>query len=49
VTAAPDRRVTTVRRAALGDVDAIGDVAHAAWRATYRELIGEESIERFLA
>jgi GNAT superfamily N-acetyltransferase len=49
VTAAPDRRVITVRRAALGDVDAIGDVAHAAWRATYRELIGEESIERFLA
>jgi GNAT superfamily N-acetyltransferase len=49
VTAAPDRRLITVRAAAIGDVDAIRDVARTAWRATYRDLIGEEPVERFLA
>lgn len=49
MTAAPDRRVITVRHAVLADVDAIRDVALAAWRATYRRLVGEEPVERFLA
>ena len=49
MTAAPDRRAVTVRRASPDDADAIREVAQAAWRVTYRELVGEEPIERFLA
>src|SRR5262245_44873691 len=49
MTAAPERRTVTVRRATAADADAIREVAHAAWRATYRDLIGDEPVERFLA
>jgi GNAT superfamily N-acetyltransferase len=49
MTAAPERGIVTVRRAAAGDADPIREVAHQAWRATYHELVGEEPVERFLA
>lgn len=49
MTAAPERGTVTVRRATLDDAAAIREVAHDAWRATYRDLIGEEPVERFLA
>ena len=49
MTAAPERGIVTVRRAVPGDADAIRQVAHDAWRATYGDLIGEEPVERFLA
>lgn len=38
-----------VRRAVPGDAPAIREVAEAAWRATYRELIGADAVERFIA
>jgi GNAT superfamily N-acetyltransferase len=40
---------TSVRRATLDDAPAIGDVARAAWRATYAGLIGTDAVERFIA
>jgi GNAT superfamily N-acetyltransferase len=49
MTAAPERGIVSVRRARAGDADAIRDVAHDAWRATYHDLIGKEPVERFLA
>jgi GNAT superfamily N-acetyltransferase len=39
----------TVRDAESGDADAIGQVATAAWRATYASLVPADAIERFLA
>ena len=38
-----------VRRAVPADAPAILDIATAAWRATYADLLGEETVERFLA
>lgn len=38
-----------VREAVPGDAAAIREVATAAWRSTYAGLIGDESIERFIA
>jgi GNAT superfamily N-acetyltransferase len=49
MTSAPERRAVTVRRASQHDAAAIRQVAHEAWRATYRSLIGDEPVERFLA
>jgi GNAT superfamily N-acetyltransferase len=49
MTTAPERGTVTVRRAQPRDAAAIREVAHDAWRVTYRELIGEEPVERFLA
>lgn len=39
----------TVRPATPADAPAIRAVAHAAWRATYADLIGPAVVERFLA
>ncbi len=39
----------TVRDATPDDADSIREVAAAAWRSTYAGLIGDESIERFIA
>ena len=41
--------LVTVRDATPDDADSIRDVAAAAWRFTYAGLIGDESIERFIA
>jgi GNAT superfamily N-acetyltransferase len=49
MTAAPERGTVAVRRAQLADAAAIREIAHDAWRVTYHDLIGEESVERFLA
>jgi GNAT superfamily N-acetyltransferase len=49
VTSAPERRAITVRRASPDDAEAIREVAHEAWRATYRSVIGSEPVERVLA
>jgi GNAT superfamily N-acetyltransferase len=38
-----------VRRAVSDDAPAIRDVAESAWRATYRDLIGADAVERFIA
>jgi GNAT superfamily N-acetyltransferase len=38
-----------VRRAVPDDAPAIREVAEAAWRATYTELIGSDAVERFIA
>ena len=38
-----------VRRAIPADAAAIREVAQAAWRATYTELIGADAVERFIA
>ena len=38
-----------VRRAMPGDAAAIREVAQAAWRATYSDLIGVDAVERFIA
>ena len=38
-----------VRAAVPGDAAAIREVATAAWRSTYAGLIGDETIERFIA
>lgn len=46
---APRRAPISVRAATREDAEAIRDVATAAWRFTYAGLIGEESIERFIA
>jgi GNAT superfamily N-acetyltransferase len=46
---APDRASVFVRDATPDDVDAIRDVATTAWRATYDGLIGEDSIDRYIA
>jgi len=44
------RRVpVTVRVASPDDAPAIRDLALAAWRATYADLIGADVVERFLA
>ncbi|HEX5827065.1 MAG TPA: GNAT family N-acetyltransferase [Candidatus Limnocylindrales bacterium] len=39
----------TVRRATAADAPDILEIATAAWRATYAGLIGDETVERFLA
>jgi ribosomal protein S18 acetylase RimI-like enzyme len=39
----------TVRRAVPADVPLILEVAHAAWRATYPDLLGADAVERFIA
>jgi phosphinothricin acetyltransferase len=38
-----------VRRATVADAEAVQVLAGAAWRATYRELLREDTIEAFLA
>ena len=43
------RLSVTVRPAAADDAPVIRAVAHAAWRATYSDLIGAGVVERFLA
>jgi GNAT superfamily N-acetyltransferase len=50
VTDATSRAATgiRVRRATPDDTDAVVEVGLAAWRATYAELLGIETVERFV-
>jgi GNAT superfamily N-acetyltransferase len=42
------RPSTRVRRATASDAPAVRRIAHAAWRATYRGLLLDETVEGFL-
>ncbi len=42
------RTALTIRRAVAEDAAAVRDVGVSAWRATYADLVGAETVERFI-
>lgn len=48
MTREPPRPTISVRRATPSHAPAIGDIARAAWRATYRDMLRDETIEWFV-
>ncbi len=48
MTREPPRPPITVRRATPSHAPAIRDIAQSAWRATYREMLRDETIEWFV-